>query len=226
VVFSPCHELRSIAFAVKENSILLFSGSIDAVDPIGRIAGWASRGNAIERLHVGIFHEGRLIAQAVTHHYREDLLKSGIGFGHCAFYARPMVALEPGSYKVELGLIGTTAERRSFRLEVPVFGASERRAAAPATWTDEQIIKNVTAFALWAFLQSAGPARFTDGIYRFIHDRWPEDRIIRDVKMACERETFDPDTFFIEAMRSPERIQKRKTPLPSPFSPRFWLSPV
>lgn len=199
-----------------------FDGSIDAVTVNGYVVGWACRHHHVEQLHVGIFHRGRLLAEAVAQDFRPDLLVSGHGLGHCGFSARLESRLAPGDYELDLGLIGLTASVRSFGVTAPPRSAEAGARPPPRIhWTDEHVLVAARAFRLAEQLAALGPERFTDGAYQFVLGRWAEPAMIESVRSSHAAGQFDPEILWRDLIRSDERCLRGADPLPTPFDRRF-----
>jgi hypothetical protein len=198
-----------------------FDACIDAVTPDGRIIGWACRPGHVERLRVGLFHEGSLIAEAVAQDYRAGLLDAGYGLGHCEFTARLRTIPPPGEQTIELRLMGEAEASLAFTLAVPPPRPVAEPPRPKSQWTDAEVLAGLGHFRLPDQLAALGPERFTDGVFRFVLGRWPEDEMLEEARRAVDRGGFDVEGFVVAVLESGERRCHEAPPLTSPFDYRF-----
>jgi hypothetical protein len=199
-----------------------FDGYVDEVTEDGRVLGWASRPGHVARLEVGIFHNGTLLARAVTQGFRADLLAAGHGLGHCAFAARLQTPPAPGRCDLGLGLIGLPTVMKRYPIAVPpIRRPLANPAGTAARWTDEDVLHNLPRLHLAAQLEALGVARFVDGGYQFVLGRWAEAEAIEAVRRDLAAGSFHPDEWLRTLIESDERRSRASEKLPTPFEPRF-----
>ena len=201
-------------------------GGIDRVSESGQIAGWAWRGDGVERCHVRVLRDGEVVAEALADAFRADLLQAGMGLGHCGFYARLRVSLPPGPVVLQLveARLGV-AVGAPFALEAP--SRLSQPLASPLlvltprpTWRDEDVLENLPRFDFAGQCEAMGAQRFVDSVFQFALGRWPEGASRQTYITALEAGDVHPDAFVEEVLLSPER-KAMTTPLPSPFDYRF-----
>lgn len=200
-------------------------GGIDGISPDGHIMGWAWQPGSAERSHIKIIMGDEILAEALADWFREDLLRAGMGLGHCAFFARPHVRLEPGEYLLELVdarldvVIGPPGGRLVI---VPDEDADEATLdfSPRVAWNDDEVLEALEHFDLTRQWETLGTARFVDAVFRFVLGRWADDDGMQGYVRALETGELAPEEFFRIILSSDER-QAMRTPLPSPFDYRF-----
>lgn len=202
-------------------------GGIDSVSPSGLIAGWAWRQDGQERCHVRIIRDGEVIAETLADAFRADLLRAGMGLGHCGFYARLRVPLPPGAQVLTL-----VEARLGVAIGSPLTTEVPRRLGQPPlaspllvltprpTWRDEDVLENLAQFDFAGQCEAMGFSRFVDVVFRFALGRWPESDSREAYVAALRSAEITPDAFVQEVLLSAER-KGMTTPLPSPFDYRF-----
>jgi hypothetical protein len=202
-------------------------GLIDVVSASGIVEGWATYIDRPSACHVQVWLDGVVVAEDMADKFRRDLLRAGIGHGHCAFYA-PMTCVAPGKYSLALhdGRTGAPIGQGSAALfEVPA-----RRARVPisvndvlrvrARWGDEDVRACVDCLQLERNCEAMGPTRFVDRVFRFVLGRWADaaGRHHYAASIACG--AMSPNEVFLAVLNSGERrIQDRM--LAHPMDPEY-----
>ncbi len=206
-------------------SITAPRGAIDGFLRDGFIAGWACRPGVIERCHVRVLRGDDLIAEAMADFYRLDLLRAGMGLGHCGFFARLRTALPAGTHNLRLLMLPEAVEIAPPRPFILPETAAARAVLPPVprarpTWRDADVLAHLAQFDLARHCQELGVTRFIDRAFRFILNRWADDDARAVYPASLEKGTLTAENFFTVTLNSEER-RAMTTPLPAPFDYRF-----
>lgn len=202
-------------------------GLIDVVSASGIVEGWATYIDRASACHVQVWLDGVVVAEDMADKFRRDLLRAGIGHGHCAFYA-PMTCVAPGKYSLALhdGRTGAPIGQGSAALfEVPA-----RRARVPisvndvlrvrARWGDEDVRACVDCLQLERNCEAMGATRFVDRVFRFVLGRWADAAGRQHYAGSIACGAMSPSAVFLAVLNSGER-QAQARMLPHPMDPEY-----
>lgn len=201
-------------------------GGIDSLLQGRYVAGWAWRPGSGQPCHVRVISAGEIVAEALADLYRSDLLRAGMGLGHCGFQARLRVDLPAGDNVLALveAATGTAIGREVVVTYAP---ALESPPVTPLSalirrevWSDEDVLSHVPSFRLEHHCRAMGLAHFVDVVFHYILGRWAEDASLASYVTALRSGALSPDGFFAEVLVSEER-KRMAAPLPSPFDSQF-----
>ena len=188
------------------------------------VHGWLRDSAASLPCHVQLLHAGHVAAEALAQDFRPDLLRSGHGHGHYGFCAGLRVVLPLGRCNLVLHL-PRTGISASMAVIVPKLAL-----AAPHTveslltvsqgWQVSDLRDRPECLDMPRHLAAMGGARFVDGLYRFVLNRWPSPAEARLNMGALLAGRVTPHGLLVELLTCRERADI-VTCLPSPFDPDF-----
>ncbi len=212
---------------MRPNPDLVPRGSIDGIAADGTIAGWAWLPGCTQRCHVRILDsDGSVLGEALADVFRSDLLRAGMGLGHCGFFASVRRKLPPGPRA--LRLVEPRLDRPIGR-EVLVDVPAPRPGAAPSVyvrpsarpaWRDEEVLAYLGQFELERHRQRMGTVRFVDVVFRYILNRWADDGGLSRYSEALDAGELTCEQVFAILLACEER-KAIATPLPAPHDYRF-----
>jgi hypothetical protein len=205
----------------------LFLAQIDIISNYGTVEGWAIDGDTEYPCHIQVRLENTIIAEDIANKFRLDLLETGLGHGHYAFYA-PIRTLSPGIYPLRLfdgktGLpIGNDEERL---IEVPSYAALPKKTietllSCRKSWQDEDIVAHPACLQIEQNFVHFGPKRFIDRVFRFALGRWADPAAIMDYSKLLTEQKMTPTENLLAVLRSSER-QAQDRRLSRPGDPDF-----
>jgi hypothetical protein len=202
----------------------MIEGHIESLSADGIVHGWVRDTHSVSPCHVQVLFQGEMVAEAMAAMFRADLLRIGHGHGHYGFGARLRRTLPEGRCNValHLPLHGRTAP---MALMVPPLAARpkhqvEELLAVPPSWTVDDLLAAPACLDAEGNHRRLGTARFVDGAYRFVLDRWPSQPEARLHIDALDRGRVGPQAFLVELLGSRERADMGLA-LPSPFADIF-----
>lgn len=195
---------------------------LDAVSDRGTVDGWAIYRDSLAVCHIQVRLGGVVLGEDMADRFRLDLLRSGLRYGHCAFYVSIPIT-RPGLYPLELvdGRTGRRIEHGGVQATiVPPLVAKPDPARVHARWTDEQVLENLACLQLQTNFERMGAEQFVDAVFRFVLGRWADPVAIKDYCSGLHSASLSPIQVFEAVMSSDERKQQDR-PLPNPFESDF-----
>jgi hypothetical protein len=194
---------------------------LDAVSDGGTVEGWALYRDSLAVCHIQVRLGGVVLGEDMADKFRLDLLRSGLRYGHCAFYASIPIT-RPGSYPLELvdGRTGRPINPgEAQETFVPAF-AGKPPQFGRAIWTDEQILENLVCLQLEMNYHKMGAEKFVDAVFRFGLGRWADPAALDGYCAGLRAQSLSPVAVFEAVLMSEERKRQDRR-LPSPFEADF-----
>ena len=189
--------------------------------------GWLRDSASPSACHVQVLHGGQLAAETIARDFRPDLLRSGHGHGHYGFRARLRKTLGQGRCHLVLHLPHTGLSA-SMAVDVPprepvAPQTVEALLSVPPGWTGADLLARPDCLDLAGSLAAMGGARFVDGLFRFVLQRWPSPAEARLHAAALQLGRVTPHGLLVELLTCRERADMASG-LASPFDPEFPFS--
>jgi len=207
------------------------NGKIERVNERAEVEGWVIYPARSMPATVQIKKANEILAETVADIFRPDLLEGGLGHGYHGFCARLTTLIPSSSYDVELVEAATQLVICSCVIEINSYPLDESPQsihgllANPVVWTDEQVLRNLSALRLRQNLEALGYNRFVDCCYYYLLGRWADEDGLTRYAQALETGEHSPDEVFrILATCGERKDRSSQNPLASPYDYRFPFS--